>query len=92
MKFKVLLAVSVTAGAMTFCTGDKSPAWHPTENPLFTVWGENVDPSAPWPEYPRPGLAREEWMSLNGLWDYTICGKEETTSCTRRKNTGTIPC
>ena len=78
MKFKLLLAVSVTAVVMTFCTGDKSPVWHPAENPLFTVWGENVDPSAPWPEYPRPGLVREEWMSLNGLWDYAICGKEES--------------
>jgi hypothetical protein len=78
MKFKALLAVSVAAAGMTFCTGDKSPVWHPAQNPLFTVWGNNVDPSAPWPEYPRPGLVRKEWMSLNGLWDYTICGKEES--------------
>jgi hypothetical protein len=78
MKFKVLLAVSVAAAGMTFCTGDKSQGWHPAENPLFTVWGEKVDPSAPWPEYPRPGLVRKEWMSLNGLWDYSICGKDES--------------
>jgi beta-galactosidase/beta-glucuronidase len=78
MKFKVFLAVSVTALLMTLCTGDKSPVWQPAESPLFTLWGEKVDPSAPWPEYPRPGLVREEWMSLNGLWDYAICGKEES--------------
>lgn len=78
MKFKVFPAVLVTALLMNFCTGDKSAVWHPAESPLFTVWGEKVDPSAPWPEYPRPGLVREEWMSLNGLWDYTICEKEES--------------
>ncbi len=78
MKFKVFLAVPVTALLMTLCTGDKSPVWQPAESPLFTVWGEKVDPSAPWPEYPRPGLVREKWMSLNGLWDYTICRKEES--------------
>lgn len=78
MKFKVFPAVLVTALLMNFCTGDKNSVWHPAESPLFTVWGEKVDPSAPWPEYPRPGMVRKEWMSLNGLWDYTICGKEES--------------
>ncbi|MCK7540586.1 MAG: hypothetical protein MZV63_61700 [Marinilabiliales bacterium] len=77
MKLKLILALALTAGMMTFCTGDKSPAWQPAGNPLFTAWGENIDPSAPWPEYPRPGLVRGDWMSLNGLWDYAICGKEE---------------
>ena len=78
MNYKVLLAVSVTAVIMICCTGHKGSEWQPAENPLFTVWGKNVDPSGPWNEYPRPGLVREEWMSLNGLWDYAICGKDES--------------
>ncbi len=77
MKLKFFLSLAVSAGVLTFCTSDKKPAWQPAENPLFTVWGENIDPSDPWPEYPRPGLVREEWMSLNGLWDYSICSKDE---------------
>ncbi len=77
MKLRIFLALAVTAGAMTLCTSDKSPDWQPAANPLFTVWGDNIDPSAPWPEYPRPGLTRDEWMSLNGLWDYALCKKEE---------------
>ena len=77
MNFKLLLALTLLAGVMTLCTTDKSHEWQPADNPLFTVWGEKVDPSSPWPEYPRPQLEREEWMSLNGLWNYAICGKEE---------------
>lgn len=77
MKLKIILALAVSAGVLTCCTNDKKLAWQSAENPLFTVWGERVDPTGPWPEYPRPGLVREEWMSLNGLWDYAICSKEE---------------
>lgn len=77
MKLRFLLAVVSSASLFTFCTRDRIPAWRPAENPLFTTWSEKVDPSMPWPEYPRPGMERKEWMNLNGLWDYAICGREE---------------
>jgi len=77
MKLKIILALAVAAGVLAGCTADNKPAWQPAENPLFTEWGLNIDPSGPWPEYPRPGLVRTEWMSLNGLWDYATCLKEE---------------
>lgn len=77
MKSKILLAVIASAILMTFCTRDRVTDWHPADNPLFTSWGDNIDPSSPWPEYPRPGLVRDEWMSLNGLWDYAICTRDE---------------
>ena len=32
--------------------------------------GVALDPDAVLPEYPRPQMVREEWMNLNGLWDY----------------------
>lgn len=28
-------------------------------------------------EYPRPGMVRENWQCLNGLWDYAFVQKEE---------------
>lgn len=28
--------------------------------------------SLPFPEYPRPQLRRDNWVNLNGLWDYAI--------------------
>ena len=39
---------------------------------MNTDWTSMVDRNAPLPEYPRPQLVRERWMSLNGLWDYAI--------------------
>ncbi len=45
--------------------------------PLPTAWTALVDPLDPLPEYPRPRLQREAWLSLNGPWDYAIRpGKE----------------
>ena len=43
---------------------------------MNTPWTESVDRSAPLPEYPRPQLVRGSWMSLNGEWEYAICGSE----------------
>lgn len=37
--------------------------------PLDTPWTYEVG-TDPWPQYPRPKLARTEWRSLNGLWTY----------------------
>ena len=76
MKHFILPVLIITAGVMTCCSREKSPEWKPADNPLITTWGEKVDPALPWPEYPRPSLARDEWMSLNGLWDYAICPRD----------------
>ena len=56
------------------CSGYRKEAetWKIAENPLLTPWAADVDPLQPWPEYPRPDAAREEWINLNGLWDYSI--------------------
>ena len=39
---------------------------------LKTVWGENLNPDSILPEYPRPQLARNSYVNLNGRWDYAI--------------------
>ncbi len=51
--------------------------WEPVEGNLLTRWSKEVNPEHPLPEYPRPQLKREEWLNLNGLWDYSIRPKEE---------------
>ncbi|KAA1079234.1 hypothetical protein PGT21_004721 [Puccinia graminis f. sp. tritici] len=37
--------------------------------PLTTDWTAKVGKS-PWPEYPRPLLRRQNWMNLNGPWQF----------------------
>ena len=46
--------------------------WSVAPNSLLTRWAGEVQPSNPLPEYPRPMMIRDEWKSLNGLWDYSI--------------------
>lgn len=45
---------------------------------MKTVWGEALDIENVLPEYPRPQLARESFLSLNGVWRYamTKCSSE----------------
>jgi hypothetical protein len=57
------------------CTQKKEINWKITENPILTEWSKDVDPAKPWMQYPRPDLVRNEWMNLNGLWDYAITQK-----------------
>jgi hypothetical protein len=47
-------------------------AWKPVAGPLMTRWADEVNPGSVLPEYPRPQMVREEWLNLNGLWDYAI--------------------
>ena len=37
---------------------------------LPTRWSCSVDPHNPLPEYPRPQLVRQNWESLNGVWEW----------------------
>ena len=46
--------------------------WQPAGDRIRTPWADRVDPANPLPEYPRPLMQRNDWKSLNGLWDYAI--------------------
>ena len=39
---------------------------------LWTQEGEVLQ-GQPWTAYPRPHLQREEWLNLNGEWEFTVC-------------------
>ena len=54
---------------------DKS-SWEPVEGHIMTRWAKDVDPKNPLPEYPRPQMKRNEWLNLNGLWDYAVRSKK----------------
>ncbi len=39
---------------------------------LKTIWGEQLQPEAVLPEYPRPQFRRDSYWNLNGVWEYAI--------------------
>lgn len=39
---------------------------------MDTLWTSKVDKQCPLPEYPRPQMARKNWLNLNGPWNYSI--------------------
>lgn len=39
---------------------------------LYTRWGAKLDRACPLDEYPRPQLRRNDWLCLNGVWQYAI--------------------
>src|SRR5437763_172623 len=47
-------------------------AWKPAAAPLMTRWAKDISPERARPEYPRPLLARREWKSLNGIWQFAF--------------------
>jgi hypothetical protein len=42
----------------------------------MTKWAQTVRPDNVLAEYPRPQMVRDEWLNLNGLWDYAIRPKD----------------
>ena len=60
--FAVLIAGSAPANAVVI--------WHPKAAPLPTPWTHLVGPDNALPDYPRPQMARTNWLNLNGVWGY----------------------
>ncbi len=52
--------------------------WRPAPVALTTRFGRELDPRAPWPEYPRTQFVRERWQSLNGLWEFANAREDES--------------
>jgi len=62
-----------TSASATFAAAQ----WQVAESPLMTRWTQEVGPGSAHPEYPRPQMVRDEWLNLNGLWEYAIRPREE---------------
>ncbi|WP_430438142.1 glycoside hydrolase family 2 protein [Pontibacter chitinilyticus] len=62
----------------------QTSGWHVVARKITTPWTDKVDPANPLPEYPRPQLVRDDWQSLNGLWQYAVQPKaqQETAPAT----------
>jgi len=44
---------------------------------MLSRWAGEVSPKNVLPEYPRPMMVRDNWLNLNGLWDYAIVGRDD---------------
>ena len=44
--------------------------WRLQLPPLITPWTYDVSPTNARPEYPRPQMTRDQWLNLNGEWEF----------------------
>ncbi len=68
----VMPMLVILAGCSTANQG-----WKPADGPLMTRWAKNVSPQNVHQEYPRPQMVRDDWLNLNGLWQYAIRPKNQ---------------
>lgn len=62
-----MFAVAFLASAAAFAAD-----WKPADGILLSKFAKDVDAKAALPEYPRPQMTRQDWVNLNGMWDYAI--------------------
>lgn len=66
------LRVLVAAALSLVCLAPASAQWRPAGNRIRTVWADKVSPQNTSKEYPRPVMQRDQWKSLDGMWQYAI--------------------
>ena len=44
--------------------------WRKKKSPITTPWYDTIDPENVLGEYPRPQMVRDNWLNLNGIWDF----------------------
>ena len=67
MRKKDILLLGITCLAM-----QSMAQWKPAGDKIKTQWGESLNPDKVLSEYPRPIMERNDWVNLNGLWDYAV--------------------
>ncbi len=78
MKTSTRLSLFLLILFVSACTANQKPGseWQIANCPLLTPWSEKVNPANALPEYPRPQMVRDDWLNLNGLWDFAIVPRE----------------
>src|SRR5215470_5965517 len=70
LKTGVKLGMLMLLNTATFSYREHA-AWHKLSPPIQTRWYDEVSPSNAHPEYPRPQMVREDWLNLNGIWQFS---------------------
>ena len=75
MLYMILIAVCLSL--LTIQSKEASAqSWKPVDDQIMTRWTQDVSPENVLPEYPRPMMVREQWLNLNGLWDYAVTNRD----------------
>lgn len=63
------------AGAVV--EGFDKPLLNGSKYQIMSPWADDVDKENVLPEYPRPQFVREDWVNLNGEWEFQAAQKGE---------------
>ncbi|MBN1271980.1 MAG: chitobiase/beta-hexosaminidase C-terminal domain-containing protein [Candidatus Aminicenantes bacterium] len=69
-------AVLILMGISVSGCGTPKAEWKPGEVPLKTRWTGEVSPADVLSEYPRPQMVRQDWLNLNGLWEFAVISRD----------------
>ncbi|MDX2414803.1 MAG: PA14 domain-containing protein [Bacteroidales bacterium] len=72
MKKQLLFSLVCILLAANSCVPNQDNDWNIKSGPLSTEWAHKIDIDKPWDKYPRPAMVRNDWLNLNGLWDFAI--------------------
>jgi hypothetical protein len=75
MKARLVILFVILMAAQADVTA-QYPNWFPVEGKLMTQWSAGIDPGRIHQDYPRPGLKRNRWLNLNGLWEFALTGRD----------------
>lgn len=73
---KVVLCLGAMLGSLYVpAFAQKPDDWKYVQGKIVSPWADKVVAQNVHPEYPRPQLVRQNWLSINGLWEYSIVPK-----------------
>ncbi|MEA1875340.1 MAG: glycoside hydrolase family 2 TIM barrel-domain containing protein [Bacteroidota bacterium] len=72
-KLRFLILITGLSCLILSCNvSDTEFDWHMKQASIMSIWASDVNTENPWDLYPRPYLERDNWVNLNGLWEYAI--------------------
>lgn len=67
--------LSYTLLLATLASVAQTNDWKIVGGKIKSPWADSVNPLSVLPEYPRPQMQRNDWINLNGLWQYALLPK-----------------